>query len=231
MEFDLFLWPMLVPMILPLLYSSVKMRASFKDIGLLFLLMSGIVLVYWPLITSNLVGDYTYSVMKFALFVFLPLLALLISQRQRIVDILHTLGLHRQGVHKSILWFLVLVPLMLIVTGGIAYYNGVNYHPHFVLGVVSFFESFSEEFFFRGILFLYLVKRTSLPIAYITSLGSFILMHPQHLQQIGTFFIFSTILQGILTLEIVRRSDNLIGAWLLHGTNRVFSLVVLPLLL
>ena len=37
--------------------------------------------------------------------------------------------------------------------------------------------------------------------------------------------------QGILTIEICRRSNNLTGAWLLHGINRFFIIAIVPLLL
>ncbi|MCK4332984.1 MAG: CPBP family intramembrane metalloprotease [Thermoplasmatales archaeon] len=95
-------------------------------------------------------------------------------------------------------------------------------------GIISFFEAFTEEFFFRGILFIFLLNRTNLKIAYITSLASFVLVHPQHLT---TIFLVATIVQGILTIEICRRSDNLTGTWLLHGINRFFIIAIVPLLL
>lgn len=92
---------------------------------------------------------------------------------------------------------------------------------------MSFVEAFTEEFFFRGILFVLLTQKTNVKIAYITSLTSFTLMHPQNLM---TFFLISTLMQGILTVEIARKSQNILGAWLLHGSNRFFQLVLLPLI-
>jgi hypothetical protein len=65
-------------------------------------------------------------------------------------------------------------------------------------------------------------------IAYVTSFASFVLMHPQNL---ATIFIIGMIIQGCLTLEITRRSNNILGAWMLHGSNRFFELVLLPLLM
>jgi hypothetical protein len=59
-----------------------------------------------------------------------------------------------------------------------------------------------------------------------TSLASFIFIHPQNLT---TLFIVGTIIQGIVTLEIARRSQNIFGSWMLHGSNRFFELVLLPL--
>jgi hypothetical protein len=72
------------------------------------------------------------------------------------------------------------------------------------------------------------MSKTNLKIAYVTSLTSFILMHPQNFTNL---FIVSTIVQGILTIEICRRSSNLTGAWIVHGTNRFFSIVLYPLLM
>ena len=116
---------------------------------------------------------------------------------------------------------------MLIVTFLAKYMIGGILDANFSVGVVSFVESFTEEFFFRGILFIFLLSRTNLKIAYVTSLTSFVLMHPQNFTNP---FIISTIVQGFLTIEICRRSKNLVGAWVLHGTNRFFSIVIIPIL-
>jgi membrane protease YdiL (CAAX protease family) len=116
---------------------------------------------------------------------------------------------------------------MLIVSGVISYLSGNIVQGSLDAGVVSFFESFTEEFYFRGLLFLVLMAYIDVRLAYVISITSFVLVHPQHLT---SFFIVPTILQGLLTLEIVRRSNNLIGAWLLHGANRIFLLLVLPFL-
>ena len=120
------------------------------------------------------------------------------------------------------------MPIMLAVTFVIQYVNGVFLDVDLLTGTISFFEAFTEEFFFRGILFIFLLNRTNLKIAYFTSLASFVLVHPQHFT---TIFIIGTIVQGILTIEICRRSDNLIGAWLLHGINRFFIIALFSFLL
>ena len=117
---------------------------------------------------------------------------------------------------------------MLFITFSAKYVMGGIFNPNFPLGVVSFVESFTEEFFFRGILFLFLMSKTNLKVAYITSLGSFVLMHPQNFTNP---FIISTISQGLITLEICRRSKNLTGAWIVHGTNRFFIIAIYPLLM
>jgi membrane protease YdiL (CAAX protease family) len=134
----------------------------------------------------------------------------------------------KQGLRKSLFWFLLFLPIMFIVSGLIQYFNGATWSADPVAGTISFFEAFTEEFFFRGILFIFLLQKTNMKIAYVTSLACFILVHPQNLT---TLFIVGTIIQGIVTLEIARRSQNIIGSWMLHGSNRFFELAILPLFL
>jgi membrane protease YdiL (CAAX protease family) len=134
----------------------------------------------------------------------------------------------KQGLKKSFFWFLLFLPIMLVVTGCIQFFIGVTWNSNIEAGTISFFEAFTEEFFFRGILFIFLLQKTNMKIAYVTSLASFILIHPQNLTNL---FIVGTIIQGFVTLEIARRSQNIIGSWMLHGSNRFFELVLLPLLM
>ena len=228
MEINLFLWPMLIPMILPLVYSIKYQKKSLSDILTITLAMVGIVIVYWPLVTSNFFSSYTYLVTKFLLFLLLPLFLLVCLHRNVVVLHPGSYGIKKEGVKKSLLWFLIFLPIMLLTTAIILYAQGIHWNSDIFTGIVSFFEAFSEEFFFRGILFVFLIKKTTLKIAYVTSLASFILMHPQNL---FTLYSLSTILQGVLTVEIVRRSQNIIGAWFLHGANRFFQLVLLPFFL
>jgi membrane protease YdiL (CAAX protease family) len=228
MEFNLFLWPMLIPMIIPLVYCVRYQKKSLLDILTIALVLVVIVIVYWPLVTSNIFLDYTYLVTKFFLFLLLPILLLAFLHRN--VALLHPriYGFKKERLKTSLLWFMIFLPIMLLTTGVIQYVQGIHWNSDMFMGIVSFFEAFSEEFFFRGILFVFLIKKTTLKIAYVTSLASFILMHPQNL---FTLYSLSTILQGVLTIEIVRRSQNIIGAWFLHGANRFFQLVLLPFVL
>lgn len=187
-----------------------------------------IVVLYWPLLTSNFFSTYTYIAVKVLLFILLPLGAFLLIKRD--TSPLHgdRYGIKKNGLKKSCFFFMLFLPIMLIVTFVIKYINGVSADVDVAVGTLSFFEAFTEEFFFRGILFFFLLKKTNLTIAYLTSLASFTLMHPQNLTNI---FIIGTIVQGILTIEIARRSQNIIGSWLLHGSNRFFELVIIPLLM
>lgn len=226
MEIDLFLWPMVLPLILPLFYCARYKKESFIEIGVISLVMVLIVFLYWPFITSTIFSVYTYIVIKCLLFVVLPIVTFVLIQRNTIPLHLSRYGVKIQGVRTSLVWFILFLPMMLATTFIIHYINNGSWNVELVAGLLSFFEAFTEEFFFRGILFVFLLQKTNVKIAYVTSLTSFTLMHPQNLT---TLFIIGTLLQGILTLEITRRSQNILGAWLLHGSNRFFQLVLLPL--
>ena len=228
MEFDLLLWPMLVPMIIPLIYCFRYKKESLAEIGTIATSMFLVVVLYWPLQSSNFLSNQTYTAVKFLLFVILPLLCLLILKRNKSPLRLEQFGIKKEGMKKSLWLCILFLPIMLIVTFVIQYVNGVILDADVLVGTISFFEAFTEEFFFRGILFIFLLNRTNLKIAYITSLASFVLVHPQHFT---TIFLAATIVQGILTIEICRRSTNLTGAWLLHGINRFFIIAIVPLLL
>lgn len=191
-----------------------------------------IVITYWPL-TTELILPSNIAV-KFILFVFIPILILYIAGKNKQQDENTTysfdkFGISTNGIKQSIKLSLILIPVMLLSTFLIkSLITSVGVEPNFSLGLVSFIESFTEEFFFRGILFIFLIKKTSFKVAYVTSLASFILMHPQNFTSL---FLITTIIQGILTLEICRRTKNIAGAWILHGTNRFFSIFLLPFLL
>lgn len=228
MEFNLFLWPMLVPMITPLFYCFKYKKESLAEIGTITASMFLVVVLYWPLQSSNFLSTQTYIAVKFPLFVILPLLCLLILKRNKSPLKLKQFGIKKEGTKKSLWLCILFLPIMLVATFVIQYVNGVALDADVLTGTISFFEAFTEEFFFRGILFIFLLNRTNLKIAYITSLASFVLVHPQHLT---TIFFIATVVQGVLTIEICRRSDNLIGAWLLHGINRFFIIAIVPLLL
>ena len=228
MEFNLFLWPMLVPMIVPLFYCFKYKKESLAEIGTITASMFLVVVLYWPLQSSNFLSTQTYIAVKFLLFVILPLLCLSILKRNKSPLKLKQFGIKKEGTKKSLWLCILFLPIMLVVTFVIQYVNGVALDADVLTGTISFFEAFTEEFFFRGILFIFLLNRTNLKIAYITSLASFVLVHPQHLT---TIFLIATIVQGVLTIEICRRSDNLIGAWILHGINRFFIIAIFPFLL
>ena len=147
MEINLFLWPMLIPMILPLVYSIKYQKKSLSDILTITLAMVGIVIVYWPLVTSNFFSSYTYLVTKFLLFLLLPLFLLVCLHRNVVVLHPGSYGIKKEGVKKSLLWFLIFLPIMLLTTAIILYAQGIHWNSDIFTGIVSFFEAFSEEFF------------------------------------------------------------------------------------
>lgn len=233
MLFDFFLWPMLIPMIIPIVYGIKYNRDSLLEICIITFTMIFIVVAYWPLTVG--LNSSANIITKFLLFVLLPLAFLYITwkiknkqKKEKQSFTFNQYGITSVGFEKSLNLGLLFLPIMLLVTFLVKYMIGGSFDGDFSLGVVSFMESFTEEFFFRGILFIFLMSRTNLKIAYITSFASFILMHPQNFSNL---FIISTMVQGFLTIEICRRSKNLVGAWVLHGTNRFFSIVIIPFIL
>ena len=231
MNIDPFLWPMLIPMSLPIFYCIKYKKKSIGEVTGITLYMILIVIIYWPFTLSLLFTANIIS--KFLLFVFFPIILIFTLEKIRQIKLksdknlfnLKLFGIHRNGTKKSLKLGLIMLPLMLTTTLFVTYNINKEINPDLWIGILYFIESFTEEFFFKGILLLYLLTKTNIKVAYITSLSSFILMHPQNFQSL---FILSTIIQGFLTIEICRRSKNLIGAWFLHGTNRFFNLVIIP---
>ena len=223
---------MLIPMIIPIIYGIKYKRDSLLEIGIITFSMIFIVIAYWPLTLG--LSSSANIITKFLLFILFPLFFLYIAwriqnkQKKKKQDYqFNQYGITNEGFEKSLKLGFLFLPIMLFVTFLAKYLIGGTLDANFPIGVVSFVESFTEEFFFRGILFIFLLSKTNLKIAYVTSLASFVLMHPQNFTNP---FIVSTIVQGFLTIEICRRSKNLVGAWLLHGANRFFSIVILPFL-
>lgn len=192
-----------------------------------------IVIFYWPLTLT--IESQANIFTKFILFVLFPLISLFfifkiknLKTRNKIGFDVNQFGISSYGLKKSLRLGFIFLPLMLIVTFFVKFLMGGTFESNLILGIFSFIESFSEEFFFRGILFLFLMYKTNFKVAYITSLASFILLHPQNF---FNPFIISTIIQGFITLEICRRSKNITGAWLVHGSNRFFSIALYPFML
>jgi len=223
---------MLIPMIIPIIYGIKYKRESLLEISIITLVMIFIVISYWPLTLG--LNSSANIITKFLLFVLVPLFFIYLTykirnkqSRKKLEFQYNQFGITINGINKSLKLGFLFLPLMLFITYLAKTMIGGTIYPNFSLGIVSFIESFTEEFFFRGILFLFLMSKTNLKIAYITSLLSFIFMHPQNFTNL---FIISTIVQGLITIEICRRTSNLAGAWIVHGTNRFFSIVIYPFL-
>jgi membrane protease YdiL (CAAX protease family) len=222
---------MLIPMIIPLLYTLLVKRESLKEIILISSSMIIIVIFYWPL--SIGIESSSNILVKILLFVVIPLFTLYVNwilqnKSKKTIPYfpINQFGIKKEGLNKSLKLGILFTPLMLIITFIIKLIIGSIPDTNVILGVVSFVEAFTEEFFFRGILFLFLLPKTNVKIAYFTSMACFVLSHPQHFNNL---FIISTIIQGFLTIEICRTSKNITGAWILHGANRFFSITVIPL--
>ena len=234
MIIDLFLWPMLLPLLIPILYCYKNKKEALNEVFIITLSMAIIVIFYWPLTTTfySVANIYTKTV----LFVIIPAGFLFLYDKSRSIKSdsyksifkLETFGITNKGIDKSLIFALIFTPIMIITTIIVLNLNNYGYGTDFYTGTVYFVESFTEEFLFRGILFLFLASRINIQVAYWTSLLSFILMHPQYMPD---SILIITIVQGFLTLEICRRSKNMIGAWTLHGINRIFTIVILPFIL
>jgi len=225
---------MLIPLIIPIAYCILYKKNRIVDSIIIFIIMVTIVIFYWPV--TNLFSSTANLYAKFLIFIILPIIFLFfydkayhffVKSDDKIFD-WKLFGINTEGLEKSLKYGLLFIPLMSLTTFIIFWILNIQTNSDLITGSVYFVESLSEEFLFRGILFLFLFKRLNLKVAYVTSLFSFILVHPQYFSSI---LIIITIVQGILTIEIVKRSNNLLGAWILHGFNRVFALVIFPFIM
>lgn len=222
-----FLWQMIIPLVVPLFYCLIYKRKSLREILLICSILIGIVLFYEPIIYSNLFSSWTYVIGKIVLFIFFPILIFSFYYKD-LFSFLREIGFHSFQLKLSLKFFIMFLPLMLGTTAVVFYILNISNSINVSFALLMFFESLSEEVLFRGVLFLFLSKKTNIPVAYITSVSCFMLAHPQHF---FSFTMIPTLVQGILTVEVVRRSKNLLGAWFLHGVNRIFGILIFPLIL
>lgn len=218
-----FLWPMMLPITIPVIYCYLRKKESLRDVSVIALCMALIVIFYTFILRILNVPYIGYTLSKFILFVFIPLgIFYWYLKDKGIKDVMAGFGVRPKGLKTSLLFCLALIPVMLVATTLIS--PGTGTPAPMWLTTIMFFEAFTEEFFFRGILFLYLWEKTDPRIAAFTSIATFTLVHPQYMVSIQ---MMGPIIQGILTVIIVWKSKNIIGAWLLHGINRIFGLGVL----
>jgi membrane protease YdiL (CAAX protease family) len=196
--------------------------------AVLFLLGVVMVLLY-PLhlpLSNALPNGIGYSVAKVIIFIALPAAVLFYIERWDIREILHNVGVRAENWKKSLIYSLAatavtilitLLTVIVILSTPTPDEIGILYRT------VMFLESFTEEFFFRGVLLVYLLKKTgSFKVAYATSVISFILIHPQHL---ATGFLMPAT-QGILLGLVAYKTKNIIGPWIGHGLNRVIPSLI-----
>ena len=163
-----------------------------------------------------------YLLGKLIVFTIIPLLFILIMERNTVKNILITLGVHLKNLPRSILYGLI----ALIITVSIVLFSTWG-SPGIPIGfshIMLFFEAFNEEFLFRGILLLYLWKLTNGKIALTTSTLASILAHSQYYIPFYTanlIWLLNTIIQGVLLGVVTYKTRNIIGPWISHGLNRV----------
>lgn len=232
MAIDLFLWPMLLPIFALAIYCWLYKKDHLKEALAILAAIAIMIVLYMPmmdLFAKDAIG-IGYSITKLILWILLPIAFLFLLTRDKSFLSFRKYGTKKGGARRSVWLFLIFVPIMLVVTFAESMILGVGWDSNIPLGSVMFFESFTEEFLCRGILLVFLMSIIDFRMAYAVSALTFILAHPQYYfpLQLG---LVGVIVQTVLTAEIARRSDNIIGAWLLHGTNRFFEMVFLPFLL
>lgn len=214
----------MIALLFPLAYSLKNKRKHLKPIVAIIICSLAMVALY-PLINylSQIIPLFGYTIGKFILFVFLPILTIFYIERWTLKEILSKFGIRKENISKSIIYGLIAAAITIAITVLVIQTMPFDW----VYRTIMFFEAFTEEFFFRGLLFLYLLSKTDLKIAYVTSILGFVLMHPQHFT---SFFLISTITQAILMTVVVHKTKNITGAWIGHGLNRFFPVLIRNLL-
>ncbi|MFA5771639.1 MAG: CPBP family intramembrane glutamic endopeptidase [Thermoplasmata archaeon] len=218
MSLDFGMYPialLIIALFIPLAYCIKWKKNELKDI-ILLVACGAIIIILYPITfyLSNAFGVIGYSLGKFVLFVLLPIATIFYIEKWKIKDILFNVGVRKKNLWKSIMYGLIAAIATIAITLVISASTKIDVFYHGIM----FFEAFTEEFFFRGVLFLYLIGKTNLKVAYLTSIVGFILVHPQHFTSI---FITTTIAQAVLLTIVVDKTKNIIGPWISHGLNRV----------
>jgi membrane protease YdiL (CAAX protease family) len=211
--------PLIFALLIPIAYSLIKARNR-KSIALITL-CSILMIALYPLVSflGDLIPLFGYSLGKIILFVLFPVLTILYLERWKIRDIFSGLGVRRKGLPRSVLYGITAAAVTIAITVLVM----EPYQFDLAFRVIMFFESFTEEFFFRGFLFLYLLTKTSTRTAFATSVLGFILVHPQHFTNL---FLVSTAAQGILLTIVAQKTRNILGPWIGHGLNRFLPILI-----
>lgn len=221
--------PMLIALIIPVVYAFLRKKNELKNVLIIIGASVGAILLY-PLVSllSGNIPYIGYTIGKFIIFVFIPLLAVYYIERWDFKKIFKNLGIRKENISKSIIYGILVA--LLTISGFIigVFLNFITIQAFdFVFSSIMFVEAFTEEFFFRGFLFLYLMRKTNLKVAFITSVLAFLLAHPQHFV---AYMLIPTILQGTLLTIVTYKTKNIIGPWISHGMNRFFAVLISGLL-
>jgi membrane protease YdiL (CAAX protease family) len=206
--------PLIFALLIPLLYCLVNKKSEMKNMLVLF--VSGIIMVaLYPIIfyLPNSFGIAGYAFIKFIIFVCLPIVTILYLEKWDLMKILYNVGINKDNLSKSIIFGLIAAVIMIVVVLIIS----TTFQTDIYWYVITFIESFTEEFYFRGVLLLYLAQKVDIRIAFATSIIGFIVVHPQHFI---TTFLISTTIQAVLLAIVVYKTKNIIGAWIAHGLTR-----------
>ena len=221
LNFSLFpVAPMLLSLAIPITYCLKWNRKGLKGVLLISLCCLGVV-VFYPL--TSILGEafpiYGYAIAKAVLFMLFPVMTILLVERWKISEVLVNLGFRQDGISRSVVYGLLAVLITAAAT--ILASSASSLFP--LHQTVLFFEAITEEFFFRGFLLIYLLRKTSPKAAYLTSVLAFVLAHPQHFL---TLHLIPLILQGVLLALVAYKTKNIIGTWLSHGLNRTLPSLI-----
>jgi len=210
---------LVIPVLLPLIY-NLKKGKELKPVIAILACSAGVVVLY-PLTSffGRLEPAFGYTLAKFILFALLPLITVFRIERWDLKSIFSNLGIRSKGLRKSVSYGILAAIVTIAVTVLVATPSQFD----LAYRTIMFFEAFTEEFFFRGFLFLYLMRKTDPKIAYATSILGFILIHPQHFL---SPFLVSTITQAILLTAVADKTKNITGPWISHGLNRFFPVLI-----
>ena len=219
--------PMLLSFLLPLFYFLITKQIGWRKTSIVFLCCVVIVVLYplISLISSEENHVIVYFLGKLMLFTLFPLLVLTYIEKEKLVFFIKTLGVRKNNLGLSVLLGCIALFITLLI--GLLVSWQMNANTDILWNVILFFDAFNEEFLFRGILLLYLMKLTNMPVAFITSVLAFTFAHPQYFT---SFFLISTMVQGILLGLITVKTSNIVGPWISHGLNRTIIQVLRILL-
>jgi len=239
-------WPLLLCMIVPFSYWIKFQRDKQHFLKLLAILGVLIVCVllsdYFIVNATNDFESFMDRILSYSL---LPFVLILIIFKGIFKDSsfleFKKFSLGRQGVVKTTRLFLYCIPIIIVLDVLIYLIMLQNLNnsrmgsTDFWNGGIYFFDAFNEEFLFRGILFMVLLSLTSLRAAWVTSIAGFALAHTRYYlaepSLIHYLPMLSVIVVAIITVEIARRSENIIGSWLIHGSSNFISVTFLPVIL
>lgn len=211
-------------LLIPIAYSLKNNRKNLRSILFITIASIGTIVLY-PLVSflSSAIPSFGYTIGKTIIFVILPIITILYIERCKLKDVFRKLGVRRTNLPRSVLFGIAVGIITITIT---VFVSSITQFD-ILFRSIMFFESFTEEFFFRGFLFLYLLSKTNFNVAFLTSVLGFILVHPQNFT---TLFIISTIAQGVLNTVVAHKTKNIIGPWVSHGMNRFFPPLIRGLL-